>query len=531
MYRSPQDATVQNFLATARLINSDTKRNIKCSQFTSALTGKFYQNNSLLAHGTKLSKVHYTQERKQQLLEAIYVENEKLKMLEIKLREQKSRRREELETHRRHVQTCLTCAQSHVRRRRACAIVDKRRIEYKAICCMALFCQTRMRGYRDRRLAALLKQEAERKRQAQEYGSIRLQSYQRRRTAVTILTQLKLDRQLQQCQAATKIQSHRRALKCKKERLEKLLRIQQERRKTNAALCIQCYARKYLSKAILRQKQEEEFRSKQQSLHRTPPPKQKTVSPPKLVEEPKRPFAVGKPRRQSIASLVRVVKSRNKLNGGASEETTVSSLPKTSPLISEDHCTELDSVSSLRRTEFQSAHYIESIAQQPFNDDSVAHADEGKAESARLKAESARLKAAARAAFVNRRRRKMKENEQAPARVAAERAIALELKRKQLLRAKAKAKAKATAPAARKNSTSRKSLADDDTTKSEVKLDLHERGILSSTNEFQQEIALETVHPSSPKLSSAKHPGFFAPRFDVTFDEHFDENEDDIGMD
>lgn len=73
----------QSMLDEARLINGDSmKKHIKCSGFSTNLSGRFYKNGSLESHKLRLTKITALKVRKKELERMIKVEESNLHMLE-----------------------------------------------------------------------------------------------------------------------------------------------------------------------------------------------------------------------------------------------------------------------------------------------------------------------------------------------------------------------------------------------------------------------------------------------------------------
>jgi len=426
----------QNFLEAARKINSDTKCYIRRSNFTSALTKRFYKNNSLLAHGKALAKERNLHEKRRILLEGIEAENGVLKLLEIKLLEEITRLREELDRHQKQVLRCIETCQGHVRRRRACQILHERRVEYNAKCRVALFVQKRMRGGQSRRFVRDYRQKVEVERTERRHAATRIQTKQRQRVSMHRLSQLKDLRRQLRIHASVTIQSFARTARCQRVRRDTLFLIRQEQQRTRSAVNIQCFARNHLSKIIMRRmiderrRREDEARNELLSRHQIVPP---VV----LVSPPRRPFVVGKPQPESIARMMRDIRDQTNLI----EEVGI---PSTDTLVNDGVRGYGTPAKSTSCQSLVTSPQLSSFGGLTRGSDSfVAATNQIRTDACLIISdadiiESARRKASVRAARVAKQRRERKESEQATAKEAAKRAINLELKRKQqLLRTKA----------------------------------------------------------------------------------------------
>ena len=496
-FSTPRNSAIstdtRSFLEAARLINSDTKCHIRHSRFSSALSRRFYKNNSLRAHGSNLIKTRNLHEQKRALLEALQAENESLKILEIKLWEESFHRREALERHRRNVLAYLTRFQCHFRRRQACRLAGKLRSEHNSLCRIMTFCQTRARGWRGRRIALLTQQNAELCRKRQEYASVRIQSNQRRQAPKRMLRLLRFQRQRLEHQEATKIQSLVRVAKCKKDKNCKLMLSRLQMQRSRAAVCLQCCSRKHQSRILFRKLYLEECVRKAKEAKMFTFVEQQSIPPVALVS-PKRPFLVGKPHRESTVRLIRnerqtLIEHKSKANNGT-ENNTASATKG-------DLSSELDSAYSFRHLTLDDASYTGRLSK-TLRSNSTPNSDPNIVE-------IARQRALARSSLIAKKRRETREIEQASVRDAAERAIALELKRKQLLRANVTSKRKSASP---------QSAVDDSKKKFE------QRESQFSVPEDEQQ--LQTLSPTSPLAN---------PFFDVSFEEFIDENENDLVVD
>lgn len=504
-FSTPRNSAIstdtRSFLEAARLINSDTKCHIRHSRFSSALSRRFYKNNSLRAHGSNLIKTRNLHEQKRALLEAIQAENESLTILEIKLWEESFHRREALERHRQNVLAYLTRCQCHVRRRQACRLAGKLRFENNSLCRIMMFCQTRTRGWRGRRLARLTQQNSELCRKRQEYASVRIQSYQRRQAPKRMLRLLRFQRQRLEHQAATKIQPLVRAAKCKKDKYCKIMLSRLQMQRSRAAVCLQCCTRKKQSRVLFRKLYLEECVRKAKEAKMFIFVEQQSIPPVALVS-PKRPFLVGKPHRESIVGLIRnerhtLIEHKSKANNGTENNTH--------SVTQGDLSSELDSAYSFRHLTLDDASCTGRLSN-PMRSNSTTYSDPNIVE-------IARQRALARSSLVAKKRRETKEIEQVSVRVAAERAIALELKRKQLLRANVTSKRKSVSP---------QSAVDDN----KKKLEQRETQVLTSEmlqgTVPEDEKQLQTLSPTSSLAN---------PLFDVSFEEFIDENENDLVVD
>jgi predicted RNase H-like nuclease (RuvC/YqgF family) len=81
---------MESMLQEARLINSDIGRHsVKCN-FSSRLSGRFYQNSSLERNTARKSKLVEMQARKRRLERELRMEEQRVELLEARLNETES---------------------------------------------------------------------------------------------------------------------------------------------------------------------------------------------------------------------------------------------------------------------------------------------------------------------------------------------------------------------------------------------------------------------------------------------------------
>lgn len=155
-----QSHAAESMLRDSRLINSDIGRHaVKCN-FSSRLTGRFYQNGSLERHATKRDRLANMKARKRRLEKEVQLEEQRVWLLEEKLRETECARgeaREKIAT----VERGMPQFQALVRRNRCMKLFERMKCEARMRKLVALFGQTRFRGWTGRLTERELRRERE----------------------------------------------------------------------------------------------------------------------------------------------------------------------------------------------------------------------------------------------------------------------------------------------------------------------------------------------------------------------------------
>ncbi|KAL3775187.1 hypothetical protein ACHAWO_003803 [Cyclotella atomus] len=153
-----QTKSMESMLQEARLINSDIGRHsVKCN-FSSRLSGRFYQNSSLERNTARKSKLVEMQARKRRLERELRMEEQRVELLEARLNETESCREDAHElivVIKRGVVAFQTC----VRRNQAVAryVVMNHQARMRVV--VAIFIQSRYRGWKGRLLVQSIREE------------------------------------------------------------------------------------------------------------------------------------------------------------------------------------------------------------------------------------------------------------------------------------------------------------------------------------------------------------------------------------
>ena len=193
-------------LSEARKLNSDLGRHVKHSSFSTHLTGRFYQNNSLESHNARAHRIAQMTAKRKQLERSLVMEEKKILFLESKLKERQLQRLEEEEM-RVRVEKAAIVIQSQVRRVLSVEKVEVKRIESEIMYYVVQFIQSLYRGRRDRRRVHNLRMKIIRHRK-EELSAIQIQSSIRQYMAKIELGRKVEERMVQHNKAACFIQAH-----------------------------------------------------------------------------------------------------------------------------------------------------------------------------------------------------------------------------------------------------------------------------------------------------------------------------------
>ena len=199
--------TSDSILKDAHLLNSDIGRHsVKCN-FSSRLTGRFYQNGSLERHTFRKSRLVEMQARKRRLEKELQLEEYRVKFLEERLCDTE-RAREDAHEMLITIGRGVVQYQAFVRRRQALRLFRSMQHEAHMKCLVAQFFQRRYRGWRGRVLAASRRQYLKDKHQNE--AAAYIQANVRRRTQRKRYLNLLLERQRLNNQSAVAIQARTR---------------------------------------------------------------------------------------------------------------------------------------------------------------------------------------------------------------------------------------------------------------------------------------------------------------------------------
>ena len=142
-----------SILREAQLINNDLGRHsVKCN-FSARLSGRFYQNCSLERHTMRRSRLAEMQSKRRRLEKELLLEKRRVKLLGERLVEMENAREFALDMIF-AIQRGVIGFQALVRRRLAMALLELMKHRVRMSVMIALFCQSRYRGWRGRLHAA-----------------------------------------------------------------------------------------------------------------------------------------------------------------------------------------------------------------------------------------------------------------------------------------------------------------------------------------------------------------------------------------
>lgn len=202
-------------LAAASKLNSNLGRHDKKCSFSTHLTGRFYQNNSLESHKARAHRIAQMKVKRKQLEKSLDLEEKKILFLESLLKEREKQRIEE-ERMRLRVENAAICIQSQIRRILSVKKLEVLQVESEIINYVVQFIQSLYRGRRDRRRVDTIKSKIIQHRK-EESSAITIQSRIR-----TLLAKMELDHRIDEyfirCnQAACLIQAQIRGHKCRQD--------------------------------------------------------------------------------------------------------------------------------------------------------------------------------------------------------------------------------------------------------------------------------------------------------------------------
>mmetsp|Transcript_47116 Transcript_47116/g.57000 ORF Transcript_47116/g.57000 Transcript_47116/m.57000 type:complete len:607 (+) Transcript_47116:314-2134(+) len=308
---------VTSMLTEARKLNGDMRCHIKNSSFSSILTGRFYQNNSMQSHVAKKRRLSQMKARRDELRKALASEDDKIKTVLDKLRQMRTAHREAIEKRRIVSEKGMTKLQSLARGRSARKKTERMAAERRAKHHSSIRLQSIVRGRQGRERARALRKESERRRAAAA-AAVRIQSVARRNIAERFVDRERRKRnaavlllltEKNNDSAATRIQTMVRGRACRKRTRDVISR---KRAAAAAATTIQSLVRGRIVRAAKsvavvtktvtaapappRQKMERR-ESSQRRLRRRDVPE--------VNDGPRKPFVVGAPRDITAASMVK----------------------------------------------------------------------------------------------------------------------------------------------------------------------------------------------------------------------------------
>ena len=203
-----------DFLSEARVLNSDLGHHVKQCSFSTQLTGRFYENNSLESHKAKAKRIIRMKAKKKELERSVELEEKKIQYLETKRQEWEKRRLENVEK-RKKMESAALRIQMNIRRRLARGRVERIRKEIQIMNNVASFIQSLFRGKRDRNYSLALKQKIIQHRK-EELAAIRMQCSSRCIMARHALQVAKEEKKTIESNATRRVQALQRGRLCRK---------------------------------------------------------------------------------------------------------------------------------------------------------------------------------------------------------------------------------------------------------------------------------------------------------------------------
>ena len=200
-------------LTLAQTLNSDLGRHVKKCSFSTHLSGRFYQNNSLESHKAKAQRIAQMKAKRKRLERSLELEEKKILYLEEMIKQRKQQRMEE-ERERQRAERAAIVIQSEIRRYLSIKRLEVLKVEDQIINYVVNFLQALFRGRRDRKRVHYLKMMVMKHRK-EEMAAIFIQSYVRVFIAKCELGQRIKERKLQMNQAATFFQACFRGHNCR----------------------------------------------------------------------------------------------------------------------------------------------------------------------------------------------------------------------------------------------------------------------------------------------------------------------------
>ena len=227
-------------LQDARMLNSDLGRFVRKCNFSTNLSDRFYENNSMRSHKARAHRIAQMKAKRKQLERSLLMEEKKIQFLEDELRKKVHERRRD-DNMKILMKLSAMKIQRHVRKMLAINRVEVMRIEGQIINYVLTFIQAAFRGKRDRsRVQNLRLQIAQHRKER--LASIRIQSLRRRDIARRQLMQKRRSLVIKECNAASLIQAHFRGNASKE--------IVKSMRRNYAAIYIQSMCRAAIARRL-----------------------------------------------------------------------------------------------------------------------------------------------------------------------------------------------------------------------------------------------------------------------------------------
>ena len=219
-----------SILREAQLINNDLGRHsVKCN-FSTRLSGRFYQNCSLERHTMRRSRLSEMQSKRRRLERELMLEKRRVKLLGARLDEMENAREFALDMSF-AIQRGVVGFQAMVRRGQAMELLESMKFRVRMREMIALFCQSRYRGWRGRLHAASTREYL--RQQLMNNSATVIQTFIRCRSQRKAYLSMLVERQILRDKSAVSIQSTFRG-----HRSQRLYR-EEMRRRQDAALNVQ----------------------------------------------------------------------------------------------------------------------------------------------------------------------------------------------------------------------------------------------------------------------------------------------------
>lgn len=239
-----EDDLDDQLLVQANKLNSDLGRFVRSCSFSSQLTGRFYQNNSMETHTAREQRIARMKAKRKKLEQDVKVEDAKIRYLE-KLLQWKEEKQRASTLFQAKANAAARTIQSFARVCLAKKQLELLRVERNIIIYVALFLQSLYRGLKGRQRVEWLKSE-NRKHALETAAAIQLQQHARCFLARRQLLFARKERDDLIHFAASKIQSLARSKVCKLA----FRREYRRRLECTAAIRLQCWFRGLIARRI-----------------------------------------------------------------------------------------------------------------------------------------------------------------------------------------------------------------------------------------------------------------------------------------
>lgn len=237
-----------SILREAQLINNDLGRHsVKCN-FSTRLSGRFYQNCSLERHSMRRSRISEMQSKRRRLEKELMLEKRRVKLLGERMVEMENAREVALDMIF-AIQRGVIGFQALVRRRRAMILLESKKHKVRMSEMIALFFQSHYRGWKGR-LQAVSIREYQRQQLMNKSATV-IQTFIRCRSQRKVYLGMLLERKILRDRSATSIQAVLRG------RSTRRLYRQEMTRREEAALNVQRAFRGMKGRRVAQRRREE----------------------------------------------------------------------------------------------------------------------------------------------------------------------------------------------------------------------------------------------------------------------------------